>query len=146
MVVDNLATRFLESINPSAKFYKMSICDAEVSNVFEQEKPEVITHQAAQMVITKSLDDPIFDARENILGSLNFILNRVRSGVRRIIYTSSGGANYREPYYLPVDKNHPINPISPYGISKHTVEHYLHLYSLQYGLNYVVPRYPNVYG
>jgi len=84
--------------------------------------------------------------KKTSLGSLNFILNCVRFGVRRIIYASSGGAVYGEPQYLPVDEKHPINPLSQYGVSKHSVEHYLYLYGLQYGLNYVVLRYPNVYG
>ena len=146
VVIDNLATGFLENINPGARFYKMSICDAELTSIFERERPEIVSHQAAQMVITRSVDDPIFDAQENILGSLNVILNCVRFGVKRIIYASSGGAVYGEPQYLPVDEKHPVNPLSQYGISKHTVEHYLYLYGLQYGLNYVVLRYPNVYG
>ncbi len=146
VVVDNLATGFPENINPSAKFYKMSICDTELAKVFEKEKPEIVSHQAAQTVITKSVNEPMFDAGENILGSLNVILNCVRSGVKRIIYASSGGAVYGEPNYLPVDENHSINPVSQYGISKHTVEHYLSLYGFQYSLSYVVLRYPNVYG
>ncbi|MGB2853045.1 MAG: NAD-dependent epimerase/dehydratase family protein, partial [Dehalococcoidia bacterium] len=69
----------------------------------------------------------------------------VRYGVKKLIYASSGGAIYGEPQYLPVDESHPINPVSQYGVSKHTVEHYLHSY-IQYGLNYVALRYPNVYG
>ncbi len=146
VVVDNLATGFLENINPNARFHKISICDSELANVFKQEKPEMVSHQAAQLVVTKSVADPIFDAQENILGSLNVILKCVRFGVKGIIYASSGGAIYGEPHYLPVDEKHAINPVSQYGISKHTVEHYLYLYGLQYGLNYVVLRYSNVYG
>lgn len=146
VVVDNLATGFLENINHGATFYKMSICDAELTDVFERERPDIVSHQAAQMVIAKSVAKPIFDAQENILGSLNVILNCVRSAVKRIIYASSGGAIYGEPQYLPIDENHPINPISQYGVSKHSVEHYLYVYGLQHGLSYVVLRYPNVYG
>jgi len=146
VVVDNLATGFSENINPSARFYEVSICDKELADIFEQERPEIVSHQAAQMVVARSVNEPIFDAQENILGSINVILNSVRFGVKKIIYASSGGAVYGEPQYLPVDEKHPINPVSQYGISKHTVEHYLHLYGLQYGLNYVVLRYPNVYG
>jgi UDP-glucose 4-epimerase len=146
VVVDNLATGFSENINPAARFYEMSICDRELADIFDRERPEIVSHQAAQMVIARSVNEPIFDAQENILGSLNVILICVRFGVRKIICASSGGAVYGEPQYLPVDEKHPINPISQYGISKHTVEHYLYLYGLQYGLNYVVLRYPNVYG
>ncbi len=116
-VIDNLATGSLENINSRATFYKMNICGAELTNIFEQERPEIVNHQAAQMVIARSITNPVFDAQENILGSLNVILNCVRFGVKRIIYASSGGAIYGEPQSLPVDEKHPINPISPYGIS-----------------------------
>lgn len=146
VVIDNLATGFLGNANHDAKFCKMSICDTELANVFEQERPEIVIHQAAQVVITKSVAEPVFDAQENILGSLNVIFNCVRFGIKRIIYASSGGAVYGEPQYLPVDEKHPINPLSQYGVSKYAVERYLHVYALQHGLNYVVLRYSNVYG
>ncbi len=145
-VVDNLSTGSAQNLNPRGRFYEMSICDPQLSEVFKEEKPEVVNHQAAQMVIQRSLQDPIFDAEQNILGSLNLILNCIRFGVKKIIYASSGGAVYGEPQYLPVDERHPVNPIAQYGVSKHTVEHYLHLYSVQSGLDYVVLRYSNVYG
>lgn len=146
VVVDNLSTGFRENVNPAAKFYEMSIGDTRLADVFEQERPEMLSHQAAQMVITRSVAEPLFDAQENIMGSLNVIINCIRYGVKRIIYASSGGAVYGEPEYLPVDEKHPINPSSPYGVSKHTVEHYLYLHGRGYGLNYAVLRYSNVYG
>ncbi len=146
VVADNLATGFIDNVNPAAKFYQMNICDRKLAKVFQQERPEIVNHHAAQMIIQRSVEDPVFDARENILGSLNVILNCIRFGISKLIYASSGGAIYGEPKYLPVDEGHPINPVSEYGISKHTVEHYLYLYGLRNGLNYVVLRYPNVYG
>ncbi len=146
VVVDNLSTGFIDYVNPAAKFYQMSVCDPGLAEVFKQERPEIVNHHAAQMIIEKSVAEPVFDAQENILGSLNVILNCMHFGVRKVIYTSSGGAVYGEPKYLPVDEAHPINPVSEYGVSKHTVEHYLYLYGLRNGLNYVVLRYSNVYG
>ena len=146
VVVDNLSTGFRQNINPSAKFYQLSIRDKELSEVFEREKPELVNHHAAQIDVRKSADDPISDAEDNILGSLNLITNCVQFGVKRVIYASTGGAIYGEAQYLPADENHPVNPISQYGISKHTVEHYLYLYSTLYELDYVVLRYANVYG
>jgi len=146
VVVAALTTGSRQNINPGAKFYQISIYDSELASVFEREKPNIVSHQAAQMVITRSVADPIFDAQENILGSLNVILNCVRFGVRRIIYASSGGAIYGEPDHLPVNETHPINPLSQYGISKHTVEHYLLLHAVQHRLSCVALRYPNVYG
>lgn len=147
VIVDDLSTGFRENVNLKAKFYEVNICDKEkIEQIFETEKPDFINHHAAQMDVRKSTEDPVFDANSNILGSLNIIINSVRTGVKKIIYISSGGAVYGEPEYLPVDEKHPINPTCQYGISKHTVEHYLFMYALHYGLKYTVLRYPNVYG
>jgi len=146
VVVDDLSTGFRENINPGAKFHRLSICDEGLAGVLEQERPEVINHNAAQMDVRRSVAEPIFDAEQNILGSLNLITSAIRSGVRKIIYASSGGAVYGEAQYLPVDEEHPINPLSQYGVSKHTVEHYLQLYASLHGLEYVVFRYANIYG
>jgi UDP-glucose 4-epimerase len=146
VVVDNLSTGRLENINPAATLYQADICNSTLEEIFQKERPELVNHQAAQTVIQKSNEDPIFDAKQNILGSLNLILQCLRFGVKKIVCASSGGAVYGEPRYHPVDESHPINPISYYGISKHTVEHYLHLVHLQHILSYVVLRYSNVYG
>jgi len=145
VVVDNLSTGRLENINPAATFYQADIYDSELEGIFEKERPELVNHQAAQTVIQKSMEDPVFDAQQNILGSLNLVLQCLRFGVKKFIYASSVGV-YGEPKYLPLDENHPLNPISYYGISKHTAEHYFHLAHLQHMLSYVVLRYPNVYG
>jgi UDP-glucose 4-epimerase len=146
VVVDNLSTGCRENVNPQAKLYELNIGDQGLAEVFDLERPDIICHHAAQIDLRKSVTEPLFDAQENILGSLNVIVNSVHSGVAKFIYASSGGAIYGEPERLPVDENHAINPVSQYGVSKHTVEHYLHLYALQYGMNYVVLRYANVYG
>ena len=145
-VVDNLSTGFRENVNPKARFYQLSIRDTALSAVFEREKPQLVDHHAAQIDVRKSTDDPVADAEDNILGSLNVVTNCLKFGVGRIVYASSGGAVYGDPQYLPADENHPVNPVSQYGVSKHTVEHYLHLYSTLHGLDYVVLRYANVYG
>jgi UDP-glucose 4-epimerase len=146
VVVDNLSTGFKQNINPRAKFYQADLCDKALASIFEKEKPDIVNHHAAQVDVRKSSEDPIADAGSNILGSLNLISNCLRFGAKRIIYASTGGAIYGEPQYLPADENHPVNPISQYGVSKHTVEHYLHLYSITDGLEYVILRYANVYG
>jgi UDP-glucose 4-epimerase len=145
-VVDNLSTGCIENVNPRSKLYEINVGDPELSKIFERERPDIVSHHAAQIDLRRSVTEPLFDAQQNILGGLNIIINSVRYGVAKFIYASTGGAVYGEPQYLPVDENHPINPSSQYGVSKHTVEHYLNLYSLQHGLNYVILRYPNVYG
>jgi UDP-glucose 4-epimerase len=146
-VLDNLSTGFRYNVPEDARFYEGDIRDVGfLRRVFDEFKPEVVDHHAAQMDVRKSLDDPVFDAETNILGSIKLILEAVRAGTRRFIYVSTGGAVYGEPTWLPVNENHSIRPECAYGISKHTVEHYLELYRILNGLQYVVLRYPNVYG
>lgn len=146
VVVDDLSTGRLSNLNPEVTFYKLDIRSPQLAEVFKKEKPDYINHHAAQMDVRRSVLDPLFDANVNILGSINLIECAKKFKVKRFIYISTGGAVFGEPEYLPCDENHPINPICQYGISKHTVEHYLFLYHLNYGLDYVVIRYPNVYG
>jgi UDP-glucose 4-epimerase len=146
VVVDNLSTGFKENLNDRAIFYETDICDPSLAGVFEKEKPEVVIHQAAQTVVTRAVGDPTYDAQQNILGSLNVIGNCARQGVRRIVYASSGGAVYGDPTYIPADEDHPVKPLSEYGVSKYAVEHYLRLAKNRHGLDYVTLRYANVYG
>lgn len=145
VVVDDLSTGFERNINTGAKLYRLSICSDRLGIIFAVEKPQVVIHMAAQTVVTKSIADPLSDAEINILGSLNVISNCAIFGVQKIVYSSSC-ALYGTPEYLPVDEKHPVNSLSPYGVSKHTVEHYLYLYRGLYGLSYMVLRYANVYG
>lgn len=145
-VVDNLTTGRRANLNPEAAFYAVDIRAPELREVFAQERPEVICHHAAQMDVRRSMAEPLFDADNNILGSLNLLECARLSGARKIIYISSGGAVYGEPEYLPCDEAHPVNPLCPYGASKYIVEKYCYLYRANYGLDYTVIRYPNVYG
>jgi UDP-glucose 4-epimerase len=147
VVLDNLSTGKRENLNPRARFVELDIRDREgVARLFTTERFSVVNHHAAQMDVRKSTEDPLYDAEVNVVGSLNLILNAQRTGVRKFIYISTGGAVYGEPKRLPVTETDPVNPECQYGISKHTVEHYLYLYRFLYGLAYTVLRYPNVYG
>jgi UDP-glucose 4-epimerase len=146
VVVDDLSTGRRSNLNPAATFYPLDIRSKELVEVFEKERPDCVNHHAAQMDVRRSVVEPIFDADVNILGSINLIECARKSQVKRFIYISTGGAVYGEPEYLPCDEAHPIQPICQYGASKHTVEHYLYMYRENYGLDYVVLRYPNVYG
>ena len=146
VVIDDLSTGRLSNLNPGAKFYKLDIRSPEVMGIFEEERPDFVNHHAAQMDVRRSLVDPLFDADVNILGSINLLECAKRIQVKRFVYISSGGAAYGEPVYLPCDEGHPVDPICQYGASKHTVEHYLYMYHVNYGLSYTVLRYPNVYG
>lgn len=146
VILDDLSTGRASNLNPAAKFYKMDIRDPKVREIFEAERPDFVSHHAAQMDVRRSVAQPLFDADVNILGSINLIEAAKEFGVKRFIYISTGGAVYGEPEYVPCDEAHPINPICQYGASKHTVEHYLFMYHVNYGLKYTVLRYPNVFG
>lgn len=146
VVVDNLSTGHRSNVNPGAKFYQVDIRSPELEDIFAKERPEVVDHHAAQMDVRFSVEDPLFDADVNILGSIKLIELARKFQVNKFIYISTGGAVYGEPEYLPCDEAHPIQPICPYGASKHTVEHYLFMYKELYDLEYVILRYPNVYG
>jgi UDP-glucose 4-epimerase len=146
VVVDDLSTGRPSNLNPEATFYQVDIRSPELAEIFEKEKPDFISHHAAQIDVRRSVAQPLLDADINILGSINLLELARAHGVKRVVYISTGGAVYGEPEYLPCDEDHPINPICQYGASKHAVEHYLYLYHDIYGLDYTVLRYPNVYG
>jgi UDP-glucose 4-epimerase len=96
--------------------------------------------------VRKSVSDPIYDANINILGTINLLQSCIKTGVKKFMFASTGGAIYGEQEYFPADENHPTKPVSPYGITKLTVEKYLFFYKNEYGLNYTILRYANVYG
>lgn len=146
-VVDNLHTGKRSNLNPLARFYQVDIRDVEaLQRVFQQEQPEAISHQAALADVRHSLVAPALYAEVNIVGSINLLELARQHGVRKVVYACTGGAAYGEPQFLPVTEDHPVNPLDPYGASKHAVEHYLFLYRHNYGLDFVSLRYPNVYG
>ena len=145
-VIDNLSTGFEKNLNSRSAFFKADITDrVEVEKVFADFRPEYVIHHAAQIDVRRSVSDPVYDARVNIEGSINILEACRLHGARKVVYASSA-AVYGDPRYLPVDEKHPIAPSAPYGISKHTVEHYLSVYHDLYDLPYVALRYSNVYG
>lgn len=146
VVIDNLISGFRENVNPKAKFYEMSIGDEKLDSIFEEFKPEVVIHHAAQMDVRKSVADPKYDATMNILYPLVLLEACKKYGVKKFIFSSTGGAIYGEQDYFPADENHPTRPLSPYGITKLALEKYLFYYKEVFGLNHVILRYGNIYG
>jgi UDP-glucose 4-epimerase len=147
VILDNLSRGSKRNLNPKCRFYQCDIRDQEdIEKIFLLEKPAIINHHAAQMDVRRGVREPFFDAQVNILGSINLIESALANGAKRFIYAATAGAGYGEPKQMPVSEDYPINPITPYGISKHTVEHYLFTFKVLYGLEYVVLRYGNVYG
>lgn len=145
-VVDNLSTGKRENLNLQAHFLQADIQEPVVRELIVEEKIEVVNHHAAQMDVRRSVADPLFDARVNILGVLNVLEGAREAKVRKVIFASSGGTVYGEQERFPADETHPTHPICPYGVSKRTGEHYLHFYRVEYGIPYIALRYANIYG
>lgn len=148
VVIDDLSTGFRYNLplpNKNLVFYEKSI-NENLRPIFRKHKIDYIFHLAAQIDLYKSLQKPIYDAKVNILGSLNIIREAAKIKIKKFIYASSGGAVYGEPRKIPVPESHSVNPLSCYGISKYTAEKYLEIYHRLYGLPYIILRYANVYG
>lgn len=146
VIIDNLSTGRKENLNPKAKFYQIDIQSSDLEKIFKEEKPDCVNHHAAQASVRNSVSDPVYDAQVNILGTLNLLENCVKQQVKKVIFASSGGAIYGEQEKFPADETHAANPLSPYGVTKLSAEHYLYYYKANYGLNYTALRYSNVYG
>jgi UDP-glucose 4-epimerase len=146
VVVDNLVSGRRRNLNKAARFYKIDIQSWRLERVFRNERPSIVMHLAAQINVRRSVEDPVFDAQVNILGTLNVMEQSVKHGVRKIIFSSSGGAIYGEQEQFPATEAHSTKPMSPYGISKLSAEQYLSYCQRLTGVRFVSLRYANVYG
>ncbi|MDP3900873.1 MAG: NAD-dependent epimerase/dehydratase family protein [bacterium] len=146
VVVDDLSSGSRKNLNPKATFIKLDIQSPKLKEVFRKERPEAVFHFAAQIDVRKSVQDPVADAKVNILGSLNLLENCVKHKVKKVVFASTGGAIYGDADVIPTPESYPAHPVSPYGVAKLSVEHYLHYYHKIFGLPYVVLRFANVYG
>ncbi|MCW5891494.1 MAG: NAD-dependent epimerase/dehydratase family protein [bacterium] len=146
LIVDNLCMGKRENLHPSARFFEYDILDPKTAALIASEKPDVINHHAAQMDVRRSVADPQFDARVNILGTIGLLDAARQAGVKKFLFVSSGGAAYGEQQEYPAPETHPTWPVSPYGVSKRSGELYCHFFMAEYGLPFVAFRYANVYG
>jgi len=146
VVVDDLSSGKRENVPAEATFYRKDIRDPEMREIFAAERPDVLDHHAAQMDVRRSVADPVFDARVNLVGLLNLMECGRANGLQRVLFASSGGTVYGEQECFPATEEHPKRPLSPYGIAKLASEHYLFFYHQTYGIPYVALRYANVYG
>ena len=143
IVIDNLSTGNIDNIKSSTSFYKEDITNSYIiKKMFDKHHFDYVFHLAAQINLRHSIKEPTFDAHTNIVGSLNIIENCIRTKVKKLIFSSTGGAIYSPTATLPWDEQSETNPQSPYGLAKQTVEKYLQLYSLPF----VALRYSNVFG
>jgi UDP-glucose 4-epimerase len=146
VVIDNLSTGSRSNLNKKAEFLKMDICDKKLADVFKKEKFDYVFHLAAQIDVRKSVENPQKSATDNILGSLNILENCKEYKIKKIIFTSTGGAIYGDASIIPTPEGYPENPLSPYGIEKLSVDKYLNYYYKVFKLPYISLRLGNVYG
>jgi len=144
VAIDNLSTGDRRNVNPKAELRVMDIRDA--APLIAELKPDLVSHQAAQVDVRKSVSDPAADAEINIVGSIALLQASADARVKRFVFASSGGAGYGEPLFAPQTEEHPLRPMSPYGCAKVAVEHYLTYFREVLGLPTVALRYANVYG
>ena len=145
-VIDDFSTGQRRNLHSSAQFFNLDIADPQAAKAIAEIKPDVLNHHAAQMDVRRSVADPTFDARINIIGFINLLEASKDAGVKRVIFSSSGGAVYGDREPIPASEEHETLPLSPYGVSKLTGELYLGYYHMAFGLPYVALRYANVYG
>ena len=146
-VLDDFSTGKRHQVNPKATLYQADLRDvAAVTTAVEKARPEVIFHLAAQMDVRRSVADPAFDAQINLVGFLNLIESARKHGLKRVVFSSSGGAIYGEQDEFPCTEEHPKRPVSPYGVAKAATEAYLFFYKVEYGIDYLALRFGNVYG
>jgi UDP-glucose 4-epimerase len=145
-IVDDFSTGREANVNSKAVVHRLDIADSNTVKLIADLKPDVLNHHAAQMDVRRSVADPAFDARVNIIGFVNLLQGCVAAGVKKVIFASSGGAVYGDKEPIPAAEAHATEPLSPYGVSKRTGELYLDYYYMAFGLPYVALRYANVYG
>ena len=144
LVVDNLVTGRKENLNPKALFYEINIASPDLENIFKKHKPEIIYHFAFNVLVPKSVDNPLIDI-DSIAGSIRVLTYAKNYGAKKVIFSSSGFV-YGNTLNLPAKETEPIMPITPYVIVKRAVEDYLGFFKETYGLNYVIFRNAAVFG
>lgn len=145
-IIDDLSSGKKENIPKKAKFHHIDINDEKIKKILEKEDPDYFFHLAAQMNVRRSVEDPGFDAKVNILGSLNILETLKELEVKKFIFASSGGTVYGEQTEFPATEEHSLKPLCPYGVSKLSVEKYLYYYKESFGLDYISLRFANIYG
>ena len=146
VIIDNLSSGKLKNLNPAATFHHSDITQPAASEVFQREQPDLVFHMAAQTSVSYSTRDPVRDSEVNVIGTLRMLEAARRHGVDKFIYSCTGGALYGNPEVDPCPDDHPVTPLSPYGLSKHLGELNMEFYRRLYRLNYTSLRYGNVYG
>ena len=147
IAADNLVTGNIDNISgKNIKFFNIDIRDKEkLEELFKNEKPDYVIHLAAQVSVSSSVEDVLYDAEENITALINILELCRKYNTEKIVFSSTA-AVYGIPEEVPSKETNKTTPLSPYGLSKLTGEEYIKMYSRLFGVNYVILRYANVYG
>lgn len=146
VVIDNLSTGLAQNVPKHASFVLGDVVTANIKNILRDNEINYVFHLAAQVNLRRSIAQPQEDARINILGTINLLEQCAEHNIAKFIFSSTGGALYAEYAPMPCKESAYIKPKSPYGLSKHTAEHYLRMFSRQGGFDHVILRFSNVYG
>ena len=142
-VLDNLATGKRENVRDGARVVEGDIrTDADA--VFDEARPELCFHLAAQADVGTSVERPEFDAEVNVLGTLR-VLEAARRHETQVVFSSTGGALYGE-CERPAREDDPREPLAPYGTSKLAGEEYLATWNRLHGAQHVSLRFANAFG
>ncbi|MFB6230309.1 MAG: NAD-dependent epimerase/dehydratase family protein [Salinibacter sp.] len=145
-VLDDLSSGQRHHVPEAAPLFEHDIRSDAAAALFAEHQYDGLVHHAAQIDVRRSVEAPRFDAAVNIGGLLNLMEAGLDNGLQKVVFASTGGAIYGEPDYTPQDEEHPLRPVSPYGVAKLAAEKYLHYYQHQHALDAVSLRYANVYG
>jgi UDP-glucose 4-epimerase len=145
-VIDDLSSGSRDNLPAGVPLHVVDVVDGPaVARVFAAERPDAVCHQAAQMSVSRSVREPLFDAQVNCIGLINVLDAAARTGCKRFVFASSGGVLYGD-VTTPAPETTPADPVSPYGITKWVGERYLKFYAAEHGFAAVALRYSNVYG
>ncbi|OVE76856.1 hypothetical protein BVX98_04105 [bacterium F11] len=145
-VVDDESTGCKRNVHPKADYKKLDICHRpSLVRFLKNKKIDVLNHHAAQIDVRRSVSDPQYDARINIMGLLNLLEIAREKKVKKVLFSASGGTAYGDCQKAAKEGDREC-PLSPYGVSKLASEKYIETYSSLYGMKYTIFRYGNVYG
>lgn len=147
VIIDDMSHGFRDNVNPKARMYKLDIRNLQaMRRVMHNEKPDVINHHAAVAEVVTSVRNPSLTMEVNVLGTINLLLTGGEIGIKKFIFSSTGGVIYGDTKKLPATEATPTDPISPYGLSKLLAEQAIDYYAKNFGFNYTIFRYGNVFG
>lgn len=146
VILDNLSTGTLSNLNPDARFINMSLLDGTLADCLQNEKPDIVNHQAAQVNVRTSVNDPFYDVETNLLGTIRLLQAGGQVGIKKFIFASSGGTVYGETSKIALPETFNTKPVSPYGINKLASEFYVDFFAKHHGFQSIILRYSNVYG